>query len=254
MEMKQFANVFSELVVDGLKETTKIIQKLSGTELKQTDTTVKQEETEENPYITKIKQADTIIKQEETVVKPSVTKQKQVATTIQQDKTAIKPSVTTLKEVETDMRRQETVILMDTKKEQETTKLLQKSIDKKQMIVRIRQHEQNRVNFIMKNDLIEDRLELEATGRKQEATSQEQKTTGQEQKKIGQLFQDKEDTCTNWEADLDARQEGLASWQEELEGVRRSSAGKSVTIALLVLVLVLVLIILFLVLLYTFTR
>ena len=188
------------------------------------------------------------------MVKPSITKQEQADTTIHQDETANTPCVTKPKEVKTDMRRQETVILMDTKKEQETTKLLQKSIDKKQMIVRIRQHEQNRANFIMKNDLIEDRLELEATSRKQEATSQEQKTTGQEQKKIGQLFQDKEDTCTNWEADLDARQEGLASWQEELEGVRRSSAGKSVTIALLVLVLVLVLIILFLVLLYTFTR
>ena len=207
-----------------------------GPKQKRADTTVKEEETAAKLSDPKQKQADTTVKQEEREEQMSVPKPKQADTTVKQEETAQKMCVPKLNQSDT------------------TVKLLQKRTDKKQMIVRIRQHEQNRANFIMKNDLIEDRLELEATSRKQEATSQEQKTTGQEQKKIGQLFQDKEDTCTNWEADLDARQEGLASWQEELEGVRRSSAGKSVTIALLVLVLVLVLIILFLVLLYTFTR
>ena len=68
MEMKQFAKVFSELVADGLKETTKIIQ---------TETIVKQEETAVKLSVTQLKEADTV-KQEERAEKNMYYKDKTV--------------------------------------------------------------------------------------------------------------------------------------------------------------------------------
>ena len=94
-------------------------------------------------------------------------------------------------------------------------------------MVRIRQHGENRVNVIIMNDLKEERLELEATAK------------------------DWEDKNIARQAVLDAHQERLETWEEELEGLKRSRCAedgrwgttKSVIIALLSLLLVLVLVI-----------
>ena len=114
---------------------------------------------------------------------------------------------------------------------QKTTKVLQKGIDKRQSIVRIRQHGENRANVIIMSDLKEEKLEMEAT------------------------VKDYEDKNLGRQAALDSHQESLETWQEELEGLQRSriaeagswGTSKSLIIALLGLQLVLSWVIFFIV-------
>ena len=120
----------------------------------------------------------------------------------------------------------------------------QKGIDRKQSKVRIRQYEQNKANVIIEMDLKEERLELEAIRLDQESTDRKQG-------KLTRLLQDKEEQSIKREADLDARQKSLETWQEELEGWPRGrgtadgrrGTSKSLILALLLLFLLLVLVI-----------